>query len=373
MNTETDQTELAADVNRDPVWNIAGDQAQQGIAKQGDEKIREDLRWLYHHARTRDWSLDETATRLGVDKTTVSRLYLGTYRNEQKGVLPPPAKMLSRLRIIRDQARTEVLHANKGRIVTPTSGLIHKVCQKVWNQRAMGFLVGPSHIGKTEALQWFRDENNHGTTVYLRMSAQSGQQELLRLFAEALKLSRDCPAYRLKPRILSALDESNFIIVDEVHQAMWTYQKGQSAKCMELLREIHDRTGAAMLLCGTLIVDHELRSGHDAALLKQIERRGIVKCRLPRALPAGDVQAICAAHGLADPALEEGAKWRALGTQSAHLAALSDIAHEHGIKRLILTLQDAHQLAKKAKRDVTWNDFTRAHNFYANLEIAEEV
>ena len=355
-------------------WNIAGDQVAAGSRRYQRADDGELVQWYFHFAQAQGWSMAEAASRAGVDTSTLSRVLRGEYRNDKRQVLPPPAKMLSRLRMMRDDEAESRTVRNRTRIDTPTRRLIWQVCEKVRRQRSMGMVFGDSHIGKTYAVRWYEQDHNHGITVYIRCSAVSGVQALYKLFADALRISSNTPTYKLRPRVLETLDENNFVIVDEFHQITHTYRRGSSIAMIEALREIHDRCGCGMLLVGTDVARDEIRDGHDAKLLRQIDRRGIVKLNLPAGLPVGDVRAVVEAYGLDFPLARKGERWRQLARpDEAHLQICREIALFHGIKRLVLTLQDASHLASKERRELAWDDFVRAHSIYLNLERPQEI
>jgi len=348
-------------------WNLPGDQFSAAV-KQYEDKTADLLRWFYQWAQNTGLSMAEAADRVGVDNSTLSRVLRAEYRNPQKQLLNPPPKMLSRMRVIREAERERVMAGNKGRVITPTVDKIHTVCRKVWSQRTLGYIFGEPHIGKSEALKWFRDENNHGLCVYVDLNGVSGVQDLFAEFARALKLGYSKPT-KLKERIYRTLDQTNLVIIDEWHQVTYAYRKGSSAAMVHAVKSIHDRCGCGMVICATDIGRREMLEGHDSALCKQMVRRGIVTCQLPSVLPVGDVRAVCETYGLSVP---KARKWKEL-PDDGHLGVVKDIAYRHGILRLFLTLKDGTILASKAGRELRWEDVVKANNIYANLETPEEV
>ena len=59
--------------------------------------------------------------------------------------------------------------------------------------------------------------------------------------------------------------------------------------------------------------------------------------------------------------------------EAKHLKDLEDIAWSHGKKRLRCTFQDAQILAKKARRELRWEDFRKAHGIYAKFATPVKV
>lgn len=352
--------------------NLAGDVVEAGIRKNAPE-YHEDLRWWYRYAHAdKNLSQSQAASQLGVDGGTYSKVFRGAYTAPQGGLLPPPAKMLSRIRVLRAQEKEVVEARSKGRVMTPTVAEIHWVLRKAWNDGQIAFIFGESHIGKTEAVKWFRDENNHGATLYVDMQGVGGEQDVWRAFARALKISPDTPIAKLRPRVLAAIDRTNLVLVDEFHYLTYGYQKSGSVRMVNVIKAIKDHTGCAMVLIATNVAREEFVEGFgkEAKLLKQLWRRGVIKLQLPDALRVGDVRAFAVAYELEFPAApekDEDDVWKKFNLANADFVAgalCERIAHDYGIKHLVSVIQDGNRIAKKRNRDLQWKDVLEAQRMY---------
>lgn len=381
MSTENEQPTATAPEEWDGT-NLAGDVVERGIQKNKPE-YHEDLRWWFRYAHVeKKMSQAEAARTVGVDGGTYSKVYRGEYRsNSEPSVnLPPPAKMLSRIRVTRQQERDNLNEINKGRVRTPTIDDIWNVCQKAWRDRQIALIYGNSHIGKSEGLKWFRDENNHGATLYVDLQGVGGVQDVYREFARALKLSPDTPIAKLMPRIYAAIDRTNLVIIDEFHHITYAYQKGASNKMVNAVKSIKDRTGCAMVICGTDVARDEFTEGvgKEAKLLKQLWRRGVIKLQLPEALSAGDVRAFARAYGLPFPDAAEGTHdtWKALREANPTFAGLNtceNIAYNYGVLHLVSVLKDGAKIANKRGRELQWKDVNDAQSTYDRLSAKKNV
>lgn len=359
--------------------NLPGDVAEAGIQKNRPEH-HEELRWWYRFANERKLSQAEAARILGVDGGTYSKVFRGEYRNPQQLVLSPPAIMLSRIRVNRDQEKARIEKQSAGRIKTPTSDEVWGVCMKAWRDGNIAFIFGESHIGKTEAAVWFRDEHNHGATLYVDLQGVMGVQDIYRAFARALRISPDTAIAKLIPRIYAAIDKTNLVIVDEFHHITYAYQKGSAVKMVNALKALKDRTGCAMVIISTNVGRDEFveGKGHEAQLLKQLWRRGVIRLQLPDALRVGDVRAFATAYKLDFPdEPESGADtWKALRSNHPGFAAIDlceRIAFENGVKHLISVFQDGNVLAKKRGRELNWKDVIDAQAKYDALSAKKVV
>lgn len=359
--------------------NLAGDVVEAGIHKNSPE-YHDDLRWWFRYSIEKQKSQADCARDLGVDGGTYSKVFRGEYKNAAGLVLPPPAKMLSRIRVVRAQEKENAEKRSKGRVMTPTVAEIHGVCIKAWNDGQIAFIFGESHIGKTEALLWFRDENNHGATIYVDLQGVAGEQDVYRAFARALKISADTPIAKLKPRVFAAIDRTNLVLVDEFHAITYAYQKGGAVRMINALKAIKDRTGCAMVICSTNVGRDEFdeTKGHEAKLLKQLWRRGVIKLQLPDALRVGDVRAFATAYGLPFPAAPETGNdtWKRLNTDHPAFIGIKvseTIAYNSGVKHLISVIQDGNKWARKKNRELRWEDVIAAQKTYDDLSARKEV
>lgn len=352
--------------------NLAGDVVEAGIKKH-QPQYHGDLRWWYRFSGDKKMTQAECATDLGVDGGTYSRVMRGEYKNEAGQLLPPPAKMLSRIRVLRKQLRDEVEEASKHRVMTQTGKEIHQVCRKAWNDRQIAFIFGNSHIGKTENLLWFRDDNNHGATIYVDLQGVLGVQDLYREFARALQIGSDVSPTKLPNRVCATIDKSNLIIVDEFHAITHSYRKGSSIAMVNALKSIKDRTGCAMVICATDVGRTEIETGHDSKLLNQLWRRGVIKLHLPSALRVGDVRAVAKAHKLDFPDVPKSTRkdlWKHLREDHPNFEGLDvceRIAYSFGIKHLFSVLKDGRTVAEKEDRALEWQDVLEAQAIYDSL------
>lgn len=372
---KTDQSPTATHEEWDGI-NLAGDVVEAGIRKNNPE-YHEDLRWWFRWAHVdKKLSQTEAARTLGVDGGTYSKVFRGSYVGAQGLVLAPPAKMLSRIRVTREQERNSASELNKGRVMCPTVEEIWLVIRKAWNDRQLAFIFGESRLMKTESALWFRDENNHGATLYVDLQGCNGVQDVWRAFARALKISPDVGLTKLMPRVLAAIDRTNLVLVDEFHHITWAHQKGSSNKMVNALKSIKDRCGCAMVIFSTNAGREEFveGKGKEAQLLKQLWRRGVLKLQLPEALRVGDIRAFASAYGLPFP--ETADTWAELKAEQPDFAGLGiceNIAYNYGVEQLVTVLRDGAKIAKKRNRDIQWKDVIEAQAVYDRLAAKKKV
>jgi len=303
----------------------------------------EPILWLFRLAKENEWSSAQTGKRIGYSSTTVSRLFGGKY--EAKNLAP----LLGAIKAFR---RSYEQGASTGDFPFIETSFVRRVwqgCSFALATHSVVFLWGESQIGKTCALQEFRRRNNHGITTYVRLPASGGILMVAQEIARATGLSPNSCFTKLRERLMRSLDDSNLLIIDEAHQAFLTYQKNSSVKVLEFIREIHDRTGCGLVLCGTNVWRDEIEGGPMAKVLAQLRRRGVAHIQLEDRPKPSDLLKFYAAFSLPKPE-----------NRAAEIA--EDVVHSHGLGKLLKLLQAASRRAEKHEREIDWSDFIAAHD-----------
>jgi DNA transposition AAA+ family ATPase len=332
---------------------ITGDRVT-AATRELPEDQREAVRWLFSISKQMGWSLTQLKQETGIDDTTLFRVFTGTYPTD-------PARIIARIASYRAtyEDRSKALRAGKVFVETSMVKSIWDVCDYASATNTMAMIYGPSQFGKTWALEEYQARHNHGQTKMVRMPGSAGVQLAMKEFARACYVSPNSCFDQLREKVLRAIDSHNLIIIDELHEVFLSYQRGAAVKCLEVIREIHDRTGCGMVLCGTQRLKNELLLGEHKDLLAQFVRRTIATLTLPKEIPWADIEAIAAAYGLPAPT-----------GQSAKTIRL--LIKDKGLKSYAVFLSNAHNIAKKSNRPMTWNHFIKAHDLVANLSIENQ-
>lgn len=322
-------------------WPFGGDKVIAGTMHYNVE-AREAVRWFYEVCREDELGMKDSAKLIRYDSSTLYRVCLGKYEGNIKNV----TKAIQAYREIWNE-RQSVRRA--GFVETSISKDVWRICRNSLKYNAMGLIVGTSQVGKTTALLEYQRLNNHGKTKYLRLPASAGVQLVAKEFATACRLSRDCPFETLRERVMKAIDSNHLVIIDEIHQAFATYQKGARMKVIEFIREIYDRTQCGMVLCGTPVFEKEMEEGNLKELLEQLNRRCLFRLHLPapEKLPKADLVRIAAAFGLTAPNEEQEEQIR-------------DLLRVSGLGMFFKFLQASSELATNENMDLNWDVFTRA-------------
>lgn len=322
-------------------WPFGGDHVIQATAKLG-EKERDSIRWLFFHSIENGITMKGAAEAIRYSTTTVYRLCRGEYEGDVTKVVAA----IAAYRRIAEERSTLV---SESFVETATAKKIFQICDAASIYQIIAAIYGDSQTGKTTALEEYARRHNHGATKLIRMPAAAGVQMMIRSFAEACQISPRSSFEALRKRVLKAIDANTLVIVDELHQAFSTYHKGSRIACLEIIREIHDRTGCGMVLCGTNVARDEIHDGPHKRLLEQIDRRGVFKLQLPKYATKSDLDAIAKHYGLS-PAKDDAKN------------LVDRIIRQCGLKAYVTYLKAAARLATRRKQDVDWSHFIAAHD-----------
>lgn len=356
------QDDAQIDFDRKPridIINLSADEVSAATAHlpQDQQAL---VRWLFSFAKENGWGWKETARQSGLSTTTLYRVWNDAYREPTA----PGVKMADRQRISLDGvcesiARFKILAARRGEAVrgvrfveTSTWHIIRKICDEARDMQIISLIYGESQIGKTISFEEYTRRNNSGRTIYVRAPACAGVQLLLKHIATACHISPKSSFENLMHRVCKFLDHSKLLIVDEAHLFFETYQKTSVLRCLETIREIYDRTGCGLVICGTEVFREELRSGEFAKMLRQLHRRGIWEEQLDPVAPWPDVLLIAAAYGLPAPKAEAEELVKYIITHS-------------GLGKFTKFLIKAQQVAAKHGQKLNWQHFVRVHDLIA--------
>jgi DNA transposition AAA+ family ATPase len=305
------------------------------------------IRWAYQVARDKGMSWADLEKASGISQTTWYRIWHDKYINSATGGRVSLSSIIQKVEKWKHLYEARA-HINDELFVeTSVWERIDWICQKVRIRRKIGMIYGESHCGKSECLKRVQRLNNHGATTYVEMPPSGGVQLMTRTIAKALHVASSTCYEHLIEDVMEALDDSKLLIIDEVHRVFTTYQRTSVMRCLDVLRYIHDQTHCGMVLCGTNAFRDELQEGTFWQYLKQLRRRGLYEIQLPDVPPRADLDLIAKHYGL-PPASGE-----------AEQTMLQSVKN-NGLAVYFTRLDDAVEMAAKAKATLTWTHFEKA-------------
>lgn len=351
-------------------WPFSLDTIQQAMSPynaRAKQALIAAFRWcndLAHPVDRRDF-----APRVGINENTLYKIYMGKYRYPEDHakagqIIHPKEEFVARIEKWLALEKKRFSMGETEIVQTPTLKSAVTLCNLVRESQTIGFVVGPSHIGKTWALRdFYTPNNNHGRTIYVRLEAASGLGGMVRAIAGAMGISPKGNTQELIHRIKNGLTKDMLLILDECHLLAHTYRKGSFFNCMEVIRELHDVKGVGIVLSFTVLDDVTAAKQKE---LQQIWRRAIHKLNLPAMPTIEDLTAILEHNGLKFPDKDLEIKIGGITEKPREL--LRQLARSEALKAITERIRYARNLAKKADKPVSWAYFIEAH-----LRIAKQA
>lgn len=350
-------------------WNFSLDSIVANTSHMSTE-ARDLLRWAFtwcidpaHPIR-----LDEMAERIGFDRTTVWKWYVGKYyhptQKTERGAQVRMDLSAKAIGALRNFKRVEISRSKLGRqkfVITPTARKVFQACDLARESQTPVFVEGASHIGKTEAFRQYCIENNHGKSILIELEGVNGQQGLIRAVAAKLGIGGGNIS-DLMDRVKRAVTSDMVIIFDEVHLLANTYRRTSFFGCMEWIRRLYDATQCGIVLSFTKLGFNTTEKERKREL-EQIFRRGVHRMNLGEMPTVADVKLIVGAWGLEIPARQETVTIT-LGRQElteAPYAMLAQLARESGLKSITERLRYAAKFSADEEADLAWDHVLKAH------------
>jgi DNA transposition AAA+ family ATPase len=311
---------------------------------------------------------EEAARRIGFSSQMIYQLMTGKYRNQDRTLKRPSAEFIQKVHeFLALEAKRFALGKTEF-VMIPTAKKICTACDLARESQTIVFIYGPSHIGKTWAVErHYTPNNNHGRTIYCRMKAASGLGGMVRAMCVAAGISPNGNTADLIQRLKNASSSNTLWIIDEVHLLANTYRKGSFFACMEVLREIFDETECGMVLIFTILEDVKAARQKE---LQQLWRRGVHKVPLPLMPTKADLAAILKHHGLEFPDRKFSVTIGNITEEPYEV--LRQQAKENGLKAITERLRYAKKLSEKyGSRAVTWNHVIEAHLIIEKQAVQE--
>ena len=246
------------------------------------EETASELAWFHQHALEEGLNWKQCCAALGYSQTTVWRALKGTYEGTWANVVEA---IRGYRRIVSDRAA--IRHADFRE--TEVTRLISGGLSYAMANKSITLIIGESRQGKTATSLYWRDANNHGRTVFVTAPVVGGPKALLKELAGGLGINRSTNSSVMHESILRTFNENRMLIVDEAHRCL-PKDRRSDPTLLELLRDIHDRTGCGLALLATSRFSEGVKG--SSYQYEQILGRIGMPVQLPREFEWEDVEPI---------------------------------------------------------------------------------
>lgn len=305
----------------------------------------EGIKRYWDEAQRRGLSLRAAAKAAGLDGSVLCRALKGNWTGDMDRV---------------EAACEHALEVMEGGGVIETSVVrgCRTACAAVSIAREIGLIWGPLQCGKTTALRDYVRANSDA--CYVRVSPRSGLPILAEDMAKAIGCERpETATFRTNRRNILENAAGRTMIVDELHEAFTTHGFDAAVSYIEFLREVHDRTGCALVLCGTDALPRSFRDKHYAPVLRQTWERGIVRKTFATLPPWRDVEAAARFLGVDDD------------LDPAGLLAMQTALKGMSFGAVCRVMRAARNMADKRGKPMKWKRVTEALHELDTFAAAE--
>lgn len=238
--------------------------------------------WFHQHALDGSLTLKDCAEALDYDTSTISRILNGIYDGSWKNVCE---SISSYQRIHTDRGGVQQNEFVENGITK----LIFGGLDYAMANNSITMIIGESRFGKTTAARAWRDRNNHGRSVFVTAPAYGGTKALLRDIAQTIGVGKNLSIPAMHDGILRGFNRNRILIIDEAHRLLPGDRRTNPVN-LEIIRDLHDRTGCAVALLATQRFDAELKKSEYQ--FEQLLGRIGMPIRLPRAIKGKDIEPI---------------------------------------------------------------------------------
>ena len=157
---------------------------------------------------------------------------------------------------------------------------------------AMVNIVGPTGRGKTYAAKYWARQNNHGRTRYIRVPSGCTRRQIVTMLCSSCGIGvNGHKTTDLEQRLFKAFTPRNVIMVDEAgHLVPRSGNTGTAA--IELLRDLHDICGCAVIMIFTDVYLKEMKNGRLADYFEQFIGRVKYTLPIPDKIFRGEIEDI---------------------------------------------------------------------------------
>lgn len=316
--------------------------------------IADEIEWLYNHYLAEQMPIAELSLGIKLDRSNIPRVWSGTYNGNY-------ANVALRIKTYRENWMKEHGAGQPDFLRTSLAVEVFDVCDSVRATREIGVIRGPWGCGKTVALQEYAA--NQGQVVrYFECSESPAYGVFLADLARSLGITSKS-SYAQRESIAKRLRRNRveLLIIDEAHAPFETIRfhkgnPGPTRMVNYLRREIYDKLGIPILLCGTNTLTEHLSQGIWKRTIAQLLDRGDTELDLTDYMPTRqDLAAFYKFYHLAaDPPKEA-------------LQRVRDILTAHSLRKLIFRLRKSARAAHRMGQPHTWDHFLDA----CDLKAAE--
>jgi len=267
------------------------DNVLQDAIRDYPQEAQDALQWVLTYGRQ---ELGNSRSRLcedlDVDWTTLWRVAMNKYGAGIDGVIQ---KITDLQRRVQQSGRAGFVHTIVTRKIFET--LDYAMAGDVKGGKIV-LISGRTRRGKSETVQQWKREHNHGRSIYIDCPVAGGMRALLQEIAGATGINTSRRTSDILERVNGAFNRRRILIVDEVLRLLPSRRGERRPVELEFLRRLHDATHCAIAFVATPTFEHEMNIGWLKDYLEQLLGRIAEPLIIPDKVMLSEVRDICRAY-----------------------------------------------------------------------------
>lgn len=243
--------------------------------------------------------------------------------------------------------------------------------RKVQAKRRPGYVIGNQTNGKTTALTALAASDPN--IVYTRMPTRGHLCQFSKECARRLAMGHKQTVGDLYFRIFDSFTRDSLLIIDEADQCFGALRHTLGISTLDYIREIYDHAKCGILFVMDQAGRNEMIRGQWAEKLGRLWRRRVPQFNLPRVPYREDLDLFAAHYGLSPAADElvrvrinyvddEGVeRSREHSDNPARIQRDVVSSAQGGLGIWLQILDEAAEIAKAARKPITWGAVIKAH------------
>jgi len=276
-------------------------------------ETQQTLLWFHQHCLDEGLSMADAGEAVGYDNSTIYRVLRGIYEGSWDNVAAA-IESYRKTAMLRGTIQQNEIVRNS--IVK----LIHGGLDYAMANNSITLIVGESRMGKTVSAKLWRDNNNHGRSVFVTAPPIGGSKTFLRRIAASVGVNKNLSMSQMFEAIERAFNPHRMLIIDEAHRLLPNDYRSNPVN-VEILRDIHDTTGCALALIATQrFTDAMSKSQYQ---YEQVLGRIGMPVRLRREILRADIRPIVEQY-VAKPSADLMERCRRIANDQGRLGILAE-------------------------------------------------
>lgn len=297
-----------------------------------DSSFHPDLLWFHQHILDQGMGFNEVEQAVDYNWNTVYKFLTGTSSGSYDN-------FVERIRSYRKIAEKRQSIQQQEFVHNSIAKIVFSTLDYTLANNCMTLIVGESGMGKSTIVKAWRDENNHGTSLYTDCPPGGSVKHFLRAIGHGVGVG-DGTIPGLMEAICRSLNPNRILLLDNMHRALPADPR-TAARIFDTIQYIQEDSGCAVAMSATARLDSYMRS--STHMFEQITGRvgipiyidskvrwsdidGIVRQYIPEPTSATKDHAIRIANG--DGHIRQLVERLKVGSRIAHKAgAVMDDSH----------------------------------------------